>query len=127
MLITGRDVTNPVIIYLHGGPAAPDAPLFAVVSNRHLGGRMTTRNLSGMVKARLATAGFSSPRLTAHSLRHTAATLSLLTGGTVQETQQLLGHASIETTMIYVHQLDRAASKSEERIADAVFGKAGGE
>ena len=25
VLITGRDVTNPVIIYLHGGPAAPDA------------------------------------------------------------------------------------------------------
>ena len=24
VLITGRDVTNPVIVYLHGGPAAPD-------------------------------------------------------------------------------------------------------
>jgi len=109
------------------GPAAPDAPLFAVVSNRHLNGRMTTRALSGMVKSRLEASGFSSPRLTAHSLRHTAATLSLLTGGTVEETQRLLGHASIETTMIYVHQIDRAASRLEEQIAGAVFGKAEGE
>jgi integrase/recombinase XerC len=108
------------------GPATPDAPLFAVVSNRHLNGRMTTRALSGMVKSRLEASGFSSPRLTAHSLRHTAATLSLLTGGTVEETQRLLGHASIETTMIYVHQIDRAASRLEEQIAGAVFGKAEG-
>ncbi len=108
------------------GPAKPAEPLFAVVSNRHIGGRMTTRALSGMVKARLATAGFSSPRLTAHSLRHTAATLSLLTGGTVEETQRLLGHADISTTMVYVHQLDRAASKLEEQIAGAIFGKAEG-
>ncbi|MCR5257357.1 MAG: site-specific integrase [Desulfovibrio sp.] len=108
------------------GPAEPMSPLFAVLSNRNLNGRMTTRNLSGMVKARLAAAGFCSPRLTAHSLRHTAATLSLLTGGTVEETQRLLGHASIETTMIYVHQLDRAASLTEGRIAEAIFGKAEG-
>ena len=102
------------------------SPLFAVLSNRNLNGRMTTRNLSGMVKARLAAAGFCSPRLTAHSLRHTAATLSLLTGGTVEETQRLLGHAAISTTMVYVHQLDRAASKLEEQIAGAIFGKAEG-
>ena len=120
-------VDAAIRIYLAArGPATPKESLFAVISNRNLGGRMTTRALSGMIKARLVAAGFSSPRLTAHSLRHTAATLSLLTGGTVEETQQMLGHANIGTTMIYVHQLDRAASLTEGRIAEAIFGKAKG-
>ena len=66
-------------------------------------------------------AGYDSDRLTAHSLRHTAATLNLLAGGTLQETQQLLRHSSINTTTIYAHNLDRAQSKSEERIANAIF------
>ena len=48
-------------------------------------------------------------------------------GGTVEETRQLLGHANIGTTMIYAHELDRAASKSEGRIAEQIFGKAEGE
>ena len=88
---------------------------------------MTTRSLSRMVKQHLEAAGLISPRLTAHSLRHTAATLNLLGGGTVEETRQLLGHASIGTTMIYAHELDRAASRSEGRIAEQIFGKAEGE
>ena len=63
-----------------------------------------------------------SDRLTAHSLRHTAATLNLLNGGTVEETKQLLGHANINTTLIYSHALERAKNDSENRIAKAIFG-----
>ncbi len=66
-------------------------------------------------------AGLDSERLTAHSLRHTAATLNLLAGGSVQETQQLLRHSNIGTTMIYAHNLERAANNSEARIAAALF------
>jgi len=66
-------------------------------------------------------AGFNSERLTAHSLRHTAGTLNLLHGGTIQETQQLLRHSNINTTMIYLHNLNRANNHSEARIAAAIF------
>ena len=96
-------------------------PLFASTGNRNKNGRMTTRSLSRIAKESLIEAGFNSDRLTAHSLRHTAATLNLLNGGTVQETQQLLGHSNINTTMIYSHALERANNNSEMRITDAIM------
>ena len=55
-------------------------------------------------------------------MRHAAATLNLLNGGTVEETRQLLGHTNINTTLIYSHALERAKKNSEERIAKAIFG-----
>jgi integrase/recombinase XerC len=82
---------------------------------------MTTRSISRIVKDRLIEAGFDSDRLTAHSLRHTAATLNLLNGGTVEETKQLLRHSNINTTLIYSHALERAKNDSENRIARAIF------
>lgn len=97
-------------------------PLFASDANRNKGERMTTRSISRIVKENLISAGFNSERLTAHSLRHTAATLNLLNGGTIEETQQLLRHTSINTTMIYAHHLDRMNNKSEDRVAKAIFG-----
>ena len=97
------------------------APLFASASNNSQGQRMTTRSISAIVKSHMRAAGLDSERLTAHSLRHTAGTLNLLNGGTLQETQQLLRHSNINTTMIYLHNLERAANRSEQRIAAAIF------
>lgn len=96
-------------------------PLFASESNRNNGGRMTTRSISRIVKNALVNAGFNSDRLTAHSLRHTTATLNLLNGGTIEETRQLLRHTNINTTLIYSHALERAENNSEERVAKAIF------
>lgn len=97
-------------------------PLFSSIANRNSGGRMTTRSISRVAKERLISVGLNSDRLTAHSLRHTTATLNLLNGGTVEETQQLLDHANINTTLIYSHALERARNNSEKRIATAIFG-----
>ena len=96
-------------------------PLFTSTSNNNKGGRVTTRTISGIVKRRLNEAGHNSDRLTAHSLRHTAGTLNLLNGGSLEETQQLLRHSNINTTMIYIHSINRATNPSEERIANAIF------
>lgn len=100
----------------------PRAPLFCSIANRNTGERMTTRSISRVAKDHLIDVGLKSDRLTAHSLRHTAATLNLLNGGTVEETQQLLGHSNINTTLIYSHALERAKNNSEQRIAKAIFG-----
>lgn len=97
---------------------APKSPLFASESDRDQGGRLTTRSVSRLIKNALKRCGLDSPRLTAHSLRHTCATLNLLNGGTLEETKQLLRHSSIQTTMIYNHALDREKNKSEQRIAN---------
>ena len=104
------------------GETNPKAPLFSSIANRNNGGRMTTRSVSRVVKDRLIAVGLESDRLTGHSLRHTAATLNLLNGGTIEETRQLLGHSNINTTLIYSHALERAKNNSEERIANAIFG-----
>ena len=82
---------------------------------------MTTRSISRIVKDHMIAAGYNSDRLTAHSLRHTCATLNLLNGGTPQETRQLLRHTSLNTTMIYSHALERANNQSEARVAAAIF------
>jgi integrase len=42
-------------------------------------------------------------RVTAHTFRHGFATAYLLAGGNLRELQRLLGHASMETTEIYLH------------------------
>lgn len=100
----------------------PKAALFCSIANRNSNERMTTRSISRVAKENLVAVGLESDRLTAHSLRHTAATLNLLNGATVEETQQLLGHSNINTTLIYSHALDRAKNNSEKRIAKAIFG-----
>lgn len=63
-------------------------------------------------------AGIESERITAHSLRHTAVTLALLAGATVQEAQAMARHSSINTTMIYAHNIDRLETPAEGRIED---------
>ena len=116
-------VEKAIRAYLKARAAvAPAAPLFASTSDRNSGERMTTRSLSRLIKNSFINAGYDSDRLTAHSLRHTAGTLNLLNGGTLEETQQLLRHSKIDTTMIYLHHLDRAKNKSEDRISRAIFG-----
>lgn len=109
-------------LLIRGASNSLEEPLFASVANRNTGGRLTQRSISRMVKSRLEDVGIISDRVTAHSLRHTAATLNLLNGGTLEETQQLLRHTNINTTMIYAHDLERMANDSENRISKALFG-----
>lgn len=116
-------VEEAIRAYLQArGTASGEEPLFTSIANRNGGERMTTRSISRVAKENLVAAGLESDRLTAHSLRHTAATLNILNGGTVEETQQLLDHANINTTLIYSHALERARNESENRIAAAIFG-----
>lgn len=97
------------------------APLFASTSNRNRNGRLTTRTISGIAKRTMRQAGFDSPRLSAHSLRHSAVTLSLLAGADLAEVQAFARHSNISTTQIYSHAVDRINSMCENAISDAIF------
>ena len=103
------------------GEAETDAPLFASESKRNHGQRVTTRTISGICKKAMRSSGFNSKRLTAHSLRHTAVTLALMSGQTLEEVQHFARHRNISTTQIYAHNLDRMNSECEASIARAIF------
>ena len=98
-------------------------PLFTSTSNHNANGRMTTRSIRRVVKTAFISAGYDSPRLTAHSTRHTAATLSLLNGATLQQTQELLRHRNIGTTEVYAHNIDAMTNPAANDVEEAIFGK----
>lgn len=103
------------------GNIADDSALFASVSKRNYGGAMTTTSISRIIKTALRGAGYNSRRLTAHSLRHTAATTMLLSGAAIRQVQQVLRHKNIAVTEIYLHDLDRL-NNNAEMLAAAAFG-----
>lgn len=59
-----------------------------------------------------------------HTFRHTAATLALEAGVPVQDVQQLLGHASIETTLRYIQNRDvlGATRQAADRLGSVLTG-----
>lgn len=120
-VVLGEAVERAISAYLaERGQAADEEPLFAATGNRNRGGRMTTRTISRLVKDAYRAQGIESPHITAHSLRHTAVTLSLVGGATVQEAQAMARHANISTTMVYAHNLERMEAKAESAI-DAIL------
>ena len=103
------------------GTAGKSEPLFTSLSNNNQAGRLTTRSISGVVKESMKNAGYNSDRLTAHSLRHTAVTLALIGGQSLQEAQQFARHANISTTQIYAHNLEMDNNQCSNVVAGAIF------
>lgn len=95
-------------------------PLFVSHGHRNNNKRLTIRSLRRIVKKVFLNAGINDSRITTHSLRHTAVTLSLLGGATIQEAQQLARHKNINTTLIYAHNIERI-SKAPERKIDSLL------
>ena len=121
-VIITREVEKAIRSYLATRKDATDkAPLFSSTSNNSKGKRLSTRTVSGLVKDSLVKTGLNSSRLTAHSLRHTAVTLSLLGGSTLQEARQFARHSNIATTEIYAHNLERMANPCEGIVSSSIF------
>ena len=66
--------------------------------------RMTVRSLQTVVKKYVRIAGLDDTIISAHTLRHTSATLMYKYGRVdIRSLQKILGHESIATTEIYTH------------------------
>lgn len=65
--------------------------------------RISVTAVHRLVKKHLLAAGLDADQLSAHKLRHTAATMMLSGGVDVKTLQEVLGHENLNTTQIYTH------------------------
>ena len=71
-------------------------------------GRLSVRAIRQMVDVYLVRTGAKRAGVSCHSLRHSYATHSLAAGAKLPAISKSMGHASIETTMVYADIVDRA-------------------
>jgi integrase/recombinase XerC/integrase/recombinase XerD len=117
VILTERSL-KPILAYLKDrGKVDAGDPLFASISDRNKGQRLTTRTIRQLIKDSLREINIESNKLSAHSLRHSFATLSLRAGAPLLQVKDAMRHASIETTQKYLHNLERI-EKGAERYID---------
>lgn len=84
--------------------ARPGEALFASAypKNSH---RLRRTSISQIVHQRLAAIGIRRPNITAHSLRHTCASLMVESGVDLETVRDMLGHTTTNTTRIYAEEV----------------------
>lgn len=101
-VILNDSVFEPIRRYLETrGSVKAKEPLFASTSNTNRGERLSTRTISKIVKEGLRAIGLDDRAFTAHSLRHSAASLLIKNGATPEEVKDVLRHANTAITQVY--------------------------
>lgn len=108
-------VADAVQLWLSYRGNKPGA-LFTSLSDRSQGERLSLRAIRNLIKDYMHSAGIDDPKKTTHSLRHTAITNAIVNGATLRQVQVLAGHASANTTSIYIHNVDRLTNPGEKFI-----------
>jgi integrase/recombinase XerD len=108
----GRKLKKILLRYLERrGYLTPDDPLFCNTN----GSPLNPRDLQRMIERLAKRAGLKGVKVSPHVLRHTFATLYIKNGGDVFSLQQLLGHSSITTCMVYVFMAGRNLKEAYDR------------
>jgi site-specific recombinase XerD len=105
--------------YLRDGrPQLASGPEPALFLNRD-GGRLSGRSIQQIVRKHALRAGLDE-RVFPHLLRHSFATHLLDGGADLRIVQQLLGHASVNTTQIYTHVTEERQREVLEQAKEAL-------
>lgn len=91
-----------------------DGSEYVFVSKRAPHGKLTNRAIENEITAIANAAGV--PGVHPHILRHTMATIALRNGMPVEQVQTILGHVSLNTTMIYAKTDTRSVAMNHERF-----------
>lgn len=100
-----------------------DPALFINHGHNNKSKRIDTKTISMSIKHLLRAIGIDDKSYTAHSLRHTCATIALKEGASFQQVQEVLRHKSINTTTIYAHNMERESNDVELMVDKALTKK----
>lgn len=95
--------------------------LFTSTSNHNNNGKLTTKTIRLIIKNMFKRIGLDGDEYSCHSCRHSFATLSIENGNDIREVSQALRHKSIQTTMIYLHDLERINNKCSKTVSNMLF------
>lgn len=110
----GRNVTKALSKYLTRRGFHPYEDAVFVT---RAGDRLNARNVHQIVARLGKRAGITGVRCSPHTLRHTFATVYIRNGGDPFSLQRLLGHADIQTVMVYVHMVGKDLREAQAKYS----------
>lgn len=87
--------------YIADRDIAENDPLF-ISHKRRCDNRLVRQTIGRIVKQRLRRIGINSPKISAHSLRHTFGALMVEQGVDIETIKDMMGHSDTKTTRIYI-------------------------
>lgn len=118
LVVIGEPARDAIERYLQIRSKLAKGPGTALFLNRD-GGRLSQRRIQLVVRKYARKAGLDA-RVHPHLLRHTFATHLLDGGAELRVVQELMGHASPNTTQIYLHVTEERQRKEMERSLDGI-------
>lgn len=125
--VVGKMIRDYLKVRFNGGEPKRKDYLFVSTSRNHAkldkDDELSTQAIRAIAKAAFKAIGFDDSRHTAHSLRHTAATLMLRSGEDLNNVKQVLRHKNVQTTLIYARALEREKNNAELAVSNLIFGE----
>jgi integrase/recombinase XerD len=115
----GVRVQRAIWKYLQQYRPDPASPRFTTLFLTKDGKPVTKGRIETQIKRYEERAGITGVRCSPHTFRHTFATSYLRNGGNVFSLQRILGHSSLETTMVYINLAQTDVQDAHRRYSPA--------